>query len=110
MDNVKDDRYYLDKLVTDLSFVISHTKDISIGELESNEVLLDSVMFRLIQLAENSDKLSAEFKEQHSNIPWHAMRGMRNRIVHDYGEVDLSIVYDTVIYDLPELLRDIEAI
>ena len=108
MDNVKDDRYYLEKIVTDLSFVISHTKDISIADLESNEVLLDSVMFRLIQIAENSDRLTPGFKEQHSEIPWHAMRGMRNRIVHDYGEVDLSIVYDTVIHDLPELLRDIE--
>jgi uncharacterized protein with HEPN domain len=108
MDNVKDDRYYLEKIVTDLSFVISHTKDISIADLESNEVLLDSVMFRLIQIAENSDRLTPGFKEQYSDIPWHAMRGMRNRIVHDYGEVDLSIVYDTVIHDLPELLRDIE--
>ena len=67
-------------------------------------------MFRLIQIAENSDKLTPEFKEAHSDIPWHAMRGMRNRIVHDYGEVDLSIVYDTVIVDLPELLKDIEKI
>lgn len=110
MDNVKDNRYYLNKIVTDLSFVIAHTKGISIADLESNEVLLDSVMFRLIQIAENSDKLTPEFKKTHSDIPWHAMRGMRNRIVHDYGEVDLSIVYDTVIYDLPELLKDIEGV
>ena len=38
------------------------------------------------------------------------MRGMRNRIVHDYGEVDLSIIYDTLKDDLPALLRDIEGI
>lgn len=79
-------------------------------DFESNELLLDSVMFRLIQISENSDRLTPEFKEVHSDIPWHAMRGLRNRIVHDYGKVDMSIIYDTVINDLPELLRDIENI
>lgn len=79
-------------------------------DFESNELLLDSVMFRLIQISENSDRLTPEFKEVHSDIPWHAMRGLRNRIVHDYGKVDMSIIYDTVINDLPELLRDIETL
>ena len=36
-------------------------------------------------------------------IPWHAMKGMRNRIVHEYGDVDLTIIYDTVNQDLPKL-------
>ena len=110
MDNIKNDNYYLNRIITDLSFVLSHTKGMSSEDFESNEVLLDSVMFRLIQISENSDRLSDEFKEAHSNIPWHAMRGLRNRIVHEYGNVDLSVVYNTVIFDLPELLRDIEGI
>lgn len=29
-------------------------------------------------------------------IPWNAMHGMRNRIVHDYGNVDLKVVYETL--------------
>ena len=89
---------------------MTHTKGMSSEDFESNELLLDSVMFRLIQISENSDRLTPEFKEVHSDIPWHAMRGLRNRIVHDYGKVDMSIIYDTVINGLPELLRDIENI
>lgn len=34
--------------------------------------------------------------------------GLRNRIVHEYGKVDLSIVHDTVQKDIPELLRTLE--
>ena len=111
MDNIKDDRYYLNRIITDISFILAHTDRIaSLEAFESDEVLLDSVMFRLIQISENSDRLTPEFKEEHADIPWHALRGMRNRIVHDYGEVDLSIVYDTLKDDLPALLRDIEGI
>lgn len=35
---------------------------------------------------------------------------MRNRIVHDYGNVDLSVVYDTVVNDIPQLLKEFENI
>ena len=56
MDNTKDNRYYLDRILTDLRFIIAHTQDLDQEDLEENEVLQDSVMFRLIQISENSDR------------------------------------------------------
>lgn len=110
MDNKKTDIYYLKRIVKDLTFIIEHTEGLSKKQLEENEVLVDSVMFRLIQVAENSDKLTDDFKSQHKEIPWRAMKGLRNRIVHEYGNVDLSVVYDTVRNDIPFLRRNIEGI
>lgn len=103
MDNRKDDNYYLNKIVKDLSFIIGHASGVSKAELKANEVLLDSVMFRLIQISENAARLTEEFKRKYSEVPWQAIKGMRNRIVHDYGEVDLTIVFDTVAQDIPKL-------
>ena len=108
MDNKKDNRYYLDKIITDLSFLVANTAALTKEEIESNEILVDSIMFRLIQVAENSDKLTDTFKSQHADIPWRAMKGMRNRIVHEYGNVDLSVVYDTVKYDIPALITELK--
>lgn len=105
MDNKKDNAYYVKKIVTDLAFVLEHTKGLTQQELEENEILVDSVMFRLIQVSENSDKLTTEFKAFYSTIPWRAMKGMRNKIVHEYGNVDLAVVYSTITNDIPELLR-----
>ena len=104
MDNRKDDSYYLRRIITDLGFILSHTEGITEEQLQADEVLLDSVMFRLIQVSENSDKLTDAFKASHAEIPWRAMKGLRNRIVHEYGNVDLSVVYDTVKNDIPALL------
>lgn len=105
MDNIKDDKYYIDKVITDIQFIINHTKDIAKSQLEENEVLVDSVMFRLIQISEISNKLTDNFKNYYTDIPWRAIKGLRNRIVHDYGQVDLSVVYDTIKYDIPEILE-----
>lgn len=110
MDNKKDNQYYIKKIVTDLAFIIEHTSKLTQNELENNEVLVDSVMFRLIQVSENSDKLTDNFKEGHADIPWRAMKGMRNRIVHEYGNVDLAVVYDTIKNDIPKLLCQLESI
>lgn len=110
MDNRKNDQYYIKKVVTDLQFIMDHTVGLTQEELEENEILVDSVMFRLIQISENSDKLTDAFKQTHSSIPWRAVKGMRNRIVHEYGNVDLAIVYDTVNRDLPHLLRELKEI
>lgn len=110
MDNKKDNAYYLKKIITDIEFILKHTRGLSRAELEENEILVDSVMFRLIQIAENSEKLTEEFKAYYGTISWRAMKGMRNRIVHDYGRVDLSVVYETVNKDLPELLGELKEI
>ena len=105
MDNVKTDHYYIQKIRKDLEFIVIHMQNVDIEELNANEVLLDSMLFRMIQLSENAKKLSNEYKMKYDGIPWSAMYGLRNRIVHDYGNVDLNVVYETLKKDIPELLE-----
>ena len=108
MDNVKNDAYYVKKMLKDISFILDNTKGITLEQLTNNEILCDSVLFRLIQISENSVKLTAEFKEAHKDIPWQAIKGMRNRIVHEYGEVELDIVHQTITEDIPEICKKLE--
>ncbi len=104
MDNTKNDAYYIDKIIDDLKFIIRHMEDVNEEDLGENEVLLDSMMFRLIQISENAKSLSEEYKDNISDIPWSDIYGLRNRIVHDYGNVDLGIIFSTLKDDIPELL------
>lgn len=48
------------------------------------------------------------FKTEHSRIPWGDVYGLRNRIVHDYGMVDLHIIYMTLVKDIPALKNNLE--
>jgi len=105
MDNEKNNEYYIRKIKKDLEFIVAHMREINLEELNANEVLLDSMMFRMIQLSKNAKRLSDEYKQQRVNVPWNALYGLRNRIVHDYGNVDLNVVYETLKNDIPELLE-----
>jgi len=110
MDNIKDDQYYAKKILADLVFLIKHTKSISQEEFNENEVLLDSVMFRFIQISANIKLLTDSFKNKYNQIPWKSIIGLRNKIVHDYGKIDHQVIYSTVkndIYELERLFLDI---
>lgn len=107
MNNIKDDGYYLQKIRKDLNFINAHMENVEETDFETNEVLQDSMMFRLIQVSENARKLTDAFKEEHNQVPWGDVYGLRNRIVHDYGMVDLHVVYVTLIKDVPELMNSL---
>lgn len=108
MNNLKNDGYYIEKILTDLRFISEHMQGITIRSLGENEVLLDSMSFRLIQVQENAKRLTDAYKSLHKTIPWTDIAGLRNRIVHDYGNVDLDVIFSTLTNDVPWLIKELE--
>ena len=107
----KNDAYYIRKIREHILFISEHMEGVSQDDLEKQPVLQDSMMFRLVQISESAKYLSEGFLEKHANIPWTDIFGLRNRIVHDYGNVNLRIVYETLTIDIPvlaEALSDAE--
>lgn len=71
MDNIKNDNYYFNKILNDVTFIIKHTQNLSKDDFVNNEILVDSTLFRLIQISENANKLSDEFKKKiHLFLGW----------------------------------------
>ena len=103
MDNVKNDKYYACQIIDNINAIQKYMANKSYEEFLSDQELIDAVMFRLIQSVETIKNISTEFKEQYSNIPWGDIIGFRNGIVHEYGETDYTIVYETATQDLDEL-------
>ena len=101
----KDDTYYAEKMLKDIDFILEHVKNISCDELAADEVLLDSMQFRLIQIAESANKLSQEYKLRCLDVDWIGISGLRNWLVHDYGNVNYSIVFDTLTKDIAILRK-----
>lgn len=63
-----------------------------------------SVSFCIFQIGELSTRLSEAFKQETADrIPWTAIKGMRNLVVHSYGSVDRAVVWETAISDIPAL-------
>ena len=59
-------------------------------------------------LGEAASKVGPDVRESLPEIPWATLRGMRNVLVHDYGRVDVGIVWTTATRDLPPLIARLE--
>ena len=56
MDNIKNDPYYVEKIRTDLGFIVKQMRGVSLEDLATHEILQDSMLFRLIQISENAKR------------------------------------------------------
>ncbi len=70
----------------------------------SNEEKYEAVTRKFKIIGEAARHLSPEAKAQFPDIPWRLISAMRNILIHDYGDVDLVIVWDTTQRDIPKLI------
>jgi len=104
-----DDLGYLQDMLLYSRKAVSASRRRHREELETDE-LLSPAMERLVEIVgEAATKVSSERKAALSDIPWREIVGMRNRLVHGYGEIDPDILWTVVTEDLPALVVLLEA-
>lgn len=87
---------YIDKLT-------EYCTGLNYDDFSSDTKLVEACVFNLSQMGELVNKLDTAFTSAHAKIPWRSMYGLRNRIVHDYEGVNLTLVWDVISEDLPAL-------
>jgi uncharacterized protein with HEPN domain len=68
----------------------------------------DAVIRNLEIVGEATKNLSAEVREEHHEVPWRGMAGLRDRLIHDYFGINLDIVWQIVTDELPQAADQIE--
>jgi uncharacterized protein with HEPN domain len=103
----KDPRVYVEDILSAIERIRQYTMDGKVTFL-SNGLLQDGVIRQLSVIGEAAAKLPQRLKTQHPQIPWKKIVGMRNVIVHEYSEVNIERIWETVEHDVPVLQRTIE--
>jgi uncharacterized protein with HEPN domain len=97
---------YLQHILDAIDRAASYVADMDAKTFEGDPRTQDAVLHSLQIIGEAANKIRAvdpQFAVAHPDIPWDLIYGMRNRIVHNYFEVDLEVVWRTVQQDLPPL-------
>jgi uncharacterized protein with HEPN domain len=74
---------------------------------EREELVQTWVVHHLQIIGEAASKISEGFQDEHPQIPWSKIIGMRNILVHDYFGIDIDIVWQVIKKDLPQLAETI---
>ncbi len=104
---------YLSHMRQAIADAQSFTAGMAQADFVQDKRTQQAVVMSLIVLGEAATKVMdqyAAFAEQHQQIPWRSMRGMRNRIAHGYFDINLDVVWETVQTALPALKSQLDAL
>ncbi|MDE0055999.1 MAG: DUF86 domain-containing protein [Gammaproteobacteria bacterium] len=103
----RDDAYLLDMLLAARE-ARDFASSLGIKGFRQNRMAQLAVLKAIEIVGEAASRVSDAFAHEHPDIPWRAIVGMRNRLVHDYAGIDLDRVWETVRNDIPTLIALLE--
>ncbi len=103
----RDPQFLLDMLQS-AELIMTYTAQCTKDEFIENIQLQDSVIRRLLVIAEAARRVSEMTRQNLPNISWQEINGMRNRLVHEYDDVNLNIVWDVVQSEIPQLIETLK--
>ena len=101
------DKIYLEEIKEFCQKVISFTHGLNFEDFSEDEKLQLATVKLIENIGEASKRLLPETRDAYSHVDWKKAMGMRDKLVHDYMEVDLEIVFDVAMNEVPSLLKAI---
>jgi uncharacterized protein with HEPN domain len=103
-------------ILSAISEIQSFTEGLTFEEFQNDRKTIGAVLYTLAIIGEAARTIPPDLESAHPEIPWNDMRDMRNIIIHEYFQVNLSIVWQTIQEDinnlehpLRKLLEDLES-
>ena len=90
----------VEKIVAHIDKITSYIAGLERATFLADTKAVEACVFNLLQMGELAGRLDEGFRNAHADIPWFKIRGLRNKIAHDYEGVRLEIVWDIVKDDL----------
>ena len=97
------DKTILQKIIEYIEDTYQYTHGLTFELFLKDKKTISASAFAISQIGELAKELTNEIQKANSTIPWKSIKGMRNKIVHDYKNVDYFVMWMTINNDLPEL-------
>jgi len=104
---MKRDDVYLRHILDAISVIEKFVHNVHEETFRKNRLIQDAVIRELEIIGGATKYVGESLKKKHPEIPWKEVGGMRDKLIHEYFGVDISLVWEVVQKDLPELKRKI---
>lgn len=101
------DRERLEHILKATDNILRYTKGKSYDDLQAEDMMCYAVVYNIMTIGEAAYHLSKAFQRTHLETDWAIITKMRNVLAHDYYKLKLSIVWDVVQHDIPQLRQQI---
>jgi uncharacterized protein with HEPN domain len=107
---MRDLRLYLQDILAAMESISAFTAGIDLEGFRGDDKTASAVIRKFEIIGEATKQIPEAFRQQHPDIPWKEMAGMRDRLIHFYFGVDHRLVWQTIVDRLPLLTRQIRYI
>jgi uncharacterized protein with HEPN domain len=91
-----------------IEHIQSYTTGLSFEQFSSHFMTVEACLYNIQIIGEAVSLLPKDIKKENPGIKWAAIKGMRNRLIHEYFGTDLQLVWDVIKDELPELKSKLE--
>lgn len=105
----RSDGEWIDDILTAIADIRADTAGMDYPAFARNPMVVRSVLYSIGVIGEAAKDLGPELKAAHSAIPWRAIAGIRDRIVHEYFRTNTRRIWDVVVDDLDPLEKALRA-
>ena len=82
----------------------------TLQEIQQDETLTKAILYDFIVIGEAARNIPAEIQARHSTIPWRLISDMRNIVAHEYFQINIETIWETIQQDLPLLIPQLQAL
>ena len=93
----KDSKVFIEHIIESIQLIEEYSRNLTPEKFKANRVVQDAIIRRLEIIGEAVKNIASSFKAKHPGIPWKQMAGMRDVLIHEYFDVDLSLTWSVVI-------------
>ncbi len=105
-----EDRVRLLHMIEAAESVVQFVSGRERSDLDQDKMLLFAVIRAIEVIGEAASRITEETRAAHGTIPWKAIIGMRNRLIHAYFDINTRTVWETATVEIPAILPQLRAI
>jgi len=106
----KDYKLYLIDIKTSCTRILNYSKNLTKLQFTKNHLLTDAIEKNMEVIGEAGNKIPPEIKKSLPEIPWKDIVSLRNKLIHDYFDIDINVIWETVTNDIPILKKQINKV
>lgn len=99
----KDPMVFIGHIIDSIDLIEQHAHNLTTDTFKKNIGMQDAIIRRLMIIGEAVKNIPTAFKTKYPEIPWKQMAGMRDVLVHEYFDVDLSLTWMVVKQEIPSI-------
>ncbi|MFA6974581.1 MAG: DUF86 domain-containing protein [Candidatus Paceibacterota bacterium] len=106
---MKDDKVYIEQILDSINKIERFVDQMSKEQFMNDQKTQSAVIMQLTIIGELTKNISASIKDQ-VDIPWREIAGFRDRAIHNYFGMDIDVIWNTIISDVPILKKAIKEV